>query len=367
MKKEGGRLRWNFPISIGCKQVNTSAILSEPQLAALRRDLLTWFDKFQRDLPWRRTRDPYAIWVSEAMLQQTRVAAVLPYYERFLARFPDFQSLAHASEADLLSQWAGLGYYYRARNLQKAARSMAETGTFPSNYNEIRTLPGVGDYTAAALASIAFDLPHAVLDGNVLRVLSRLFADSTDISSGKGRKHFSRLADSLLDRQRPGAFNQAVMELGATVCLNRKPQCLLCPVAGYCLARHNGTQDLLPVNKAKQVCVRAERILYWIESDGAVLAWQRPASSRLMPGFWELPEHAQLPAVVPGPTLTSFKHGITIHSYTFNIAQCAQPAESGECEWLRLSSLNTLPVSTTFKKAIKALNRVRKNAFSASL
>ncbi|MCU1293512.1 MAG: A/G-specific adenine glycosylase [Bryobacterales bacterium] len=342
-------------------------MLSEREVAELRRDLLTWFDEFQRDLPWRRTKDPYAIWVSEAMLQQTRVAAVLPYYERFLTRFPDFQTLAAASESDLLAQWAGLGYYYRARNLQKAAQSMVDAGAFPTTYDDIRLLPGVGDYTAAAVASIAFDLPHAVLDGNVFRVLSRLIADPTDISSTKGRKHFSALANSLLDRQRPGAFNQAVMELGATVCLSKNPQCLLCPAAAHCLARQNGSQNLFPVNKAKQASVRQQRTLFWIESDGAVLAWQRPADSRLMPGFWELPERAQIPSAVSSRSLGSFRHGITVHSYAFDVVECKLPWDPGICQWLRLSTLGTLPVSTIFKKAMAAVNRLQKQTASAAV
>src|SRR4051812_39895703 len=151
------------------------------------------------------------------MLQQTRVAAVIPYYERFLSRFPDVNSLATASETDLLAHWAGLGYYYRARNLQKAAQRVSEAGGFPSSLEEIQSLPGIGEYTAAAVASIAFDLPHPVVDGNVYRVLSRVLRDGTNIASGAARKHFTTLADPLLDRKRPGDFNQAVMELGATV------------------------------------------------------------------------------------------------------------------------------------------------------
>ena len=160
-----------------------------------RRELLAWFEIYKRDLPWRRTRDPYAIWLSEVMLQQTRVTAVIPYFARFLARFPTVQVLAEAPEAELLAHWAGLGYYYRARNLQKAAQAIMEAGSFPQGHAAILALPGIGDYTAAAVASIAFDLPFAVLDGNVFRVLSRLFGDATDIASGAGKKHFAVLAD----------------------------------------------------------------------------------------------------------------------------------------------------------------------------
>ena len=205
-------------------------MLTESQIELFRSQLLHWFAQNRRDLPWRRTRDPYAIWISEVMLQQTRVAAVIPYYERFLSRFPDLESLAGASETDLLAHWAGLGYYYRARNLQRAARNALEAGTFPADYDGIRHLPGIGEYTAAAVASIAFDLPYPVVDGNVYRVLSRVLNDRTNIASGPARKHFTVLAGAILDRTRPGDFNQAIMELGATVCLPRKPLCLICPV-----------------------------------------------------------------------------------------------------------------------------------------
>ena len=340
-------------------------MLSDPQTAEMRRSLLVWFSHYQRDLPWRKTKDPYSIWVSETMLQQTRVAAVLPYYKRFLESFPDFHTLASAPESDVLAKWAGLGYYYRARNLQKAAQSMRDAGQFPTEYEAIRQLPGVGDYTAAAVASIAFDLPHAVLDGNVLRVVARLFADPADISSGKGRKHFAVLADALLDRQQPGAFNQAVMELGATLCLPRNPQCLLCPVSAYCEAKQKGAQMLFPVKQSKQVSIKQERTLFWIEREGSVLGWQRPADLRLMPGFWELPERAQLPSAIYGEELGSFRHGITVHSYTFTIVRSVLPAEPGICQWLPLDSIKTLPVSTVFKKAIKAVQKTQKIAAAA--
>jgi A/G-specific adenine glycosylase len=191
----------------------------ELEIAAIRRRLLEWYQKHKRDLPWRRTRDPYGIWISEIMLQQTRAAAVIPYYERFLALFPDAPALASAPEQDLLAAWAGLGYYARARNLQKAARLIVELPRFPSDYAGLRQLPGVGDYTAAAVASIAFGKPHAVLDGNVLRVLSRMVAEQGDIKSPAVRRGLATLADKLLHRARPGEFNQALMELGATVCV----------------------------------------------------------------------------------------------------------------------------------------------------
>ncbi|MGH9693526.1 MAG: A/G-specific adenine glycosylase, partial [Bryobacteraceae bacterium] len=284
-----------------------------------------------------------------------RVAAVIPYYHRFLERFPDFRALASAPEPELLTYWAGLGYYYRARNMQQAARLMCERGSFPETYEEIRELPGVGDYTAAAVSSIAYDLPHAALDGNVLRVLSRVLDERTNVSSGVGRRRFAALAQELLDTKNPGAFNQAMMELGATICLPKNPQCLLCPVAALCRARVSGMQNELPVKAVRAAIVQERRVVFWIEKEGAVLLWQRPPAARLMPGFWELPEAIHLPGATPGATLASFRHGITFHSYLFEVLEAAAPAEIGECQWVELARLGRLPASTIVKKARRSM------------
>ena len=338
-------------------------MLSRKEIQKFQSSLLQWYSLHQRDLPWRRTRDPYAIWISEIMLQQTRVAAVIPYYERFLQRFPDFRALAGAPEQELLACWAGLGYYYRARNMQKAAQKMVEIGAFPANYDEIRALPGVGEYTAAAVASIGFDLPHAVVDGNVYRVLSRIFNDPTNIASGPARKHFTALAETVLDRKRPGTYNQALMELGATVCLPKKPQCLLCPAASVCRARSQGTQDTLPIKVKPQKSVQEERTLFFVEENGKILLWQRPASSRLMPGFWELPEQEQLPEVAPGELMKKFRHGITFHDYGFELREAAVPGNIGPCRWTAVAELSTLPLSTIAKKALHGyMNGIAKAA-----
>jgi A/G-specific adenine glycosylase len=317
------------------------------KLKAFRKSLLVWFSEQKRDLPWRRTKDPYAIWVSEIMLQQTRVAAAIPYFERFLQRFPDYQALAEASEEDVLRHWAGLGYYYRARNMQKAAKAMREAGDFPRAHEAILALPGVGDYTAAAVASIAFDLPHAVVDGNVVRVVSRLMA------ADGGRKQMAEIAGELLDRKQPGDFNQALMELGATLCSPKNPQCLLCPVAKFCRARELGAQQDFPARKAKAKNVEIERELFWIERDGQVLAWQRPEDARLMPGFWELPEREHLPGAKPARELGQFRHGITVHNYRIKVWRSAVPAKLESCRWLEIGGLSALPLSTIFKKALK--------------
>lgn len=224
------------------------------ELATFRKQLLTWFRQFQRDLPWRRTRDPYCVWLSEIMLQQTRVAAVIPYYERFLECFPNLHALATAPEEEVLRLWSGLGYYSRARNLHKAAQMIVAEygGEFPARLEDVLALPGIGNYTAAAILSIAFEQKQAVLDGNVARVLSRLGAIRGDLHES-GRWHeLQKRADAYLEPKSPGNWNQAMMELGATLCLPKSPQCLLCPVAQFCEGRKLGIADLLPEKHKKR-------------------------------------------------------------------------------------------------------------------
>jgi A/G-specific adenine glycosylase len=340
-------------------------MLADSQKVEFQNALLTWFERHKRDLPWRRTSDPYAIWISEIMLQQTRVAAVIPFYERFLERFPDFRALAAAPESDLLAHWAGLGYYYRARNLQRAARRMCEEDRFPPNYEEIRELPGVGDYTSAAVASIGFNLPFAAVDGNVVRVLSRVLIDGTDVGSATGRRHFAKIADCLLAREQPGTFNQAMMELGATICLPKNPHCLVCPVAELCRARQTGRQTEFPVKLARAKSVYERRLLFWIERQEQILLWQRPANSRLMPGFWELPELLQLPDVNAGRMLGEFHHSITFHNYCFAVHEAEALGEIGDCRWIALQSLASLPVSTVFRKARRVVKRAIHGAAAA--
>ncbi|HLH03657.1 MAG TPA: A/G-specific adenine glycosylase [Bryobacteraceae bacterium] len=338
----------------------TRAVKPPPLDAAQFRTLLLgWFERHRRDLPWRRTRDPYAIWISEIMLQQTRVAAVIPYYERFLSRFPNVAALADAPEQDLLAYWAGLGYYHRARNLQKAAQAIKQSGSFPDTYEAIRRLPGAGDYTSAAVASIAFNRPHAALDGNVLRVLSRVYADGTDIAAPAGRAHFRGIADQVLDRTQPGAFNQAMMELGATICLPRNPQCLLCPVASLCAARQTGRVHEFPVKLGREKSVVEERVFFWVEREGSVLLWQRPQDARLMPGFYELPERVHLPGIQAGELLGEFRHAITFHNYRCRVYEAVPPEDTGACGWVRMRELPQLPVSTLLRKAERLCRRTR--------
>jgi A/G-specific adenine glycosylase len=228
------------------------------ELTTFRRQLLDWFRQFQRDLPWRRTKNPYRIWISEIMLQQTRVAAVIPYYERFLARFPDVRALAEAPEEDVLRLWSGLGYYSRARNLQKAAQQIVARhgGEFPREETAVLALPGIGSYTAAAILSIAFGAKRAVLDGNVARVLARLGAMRGNVRESRRWKRLQETASRFLDSKSPGDWNQAMMELGAVVCTPRAPQCLLCPVAKFCRARQIGDPESFPEKRKKREAVQ---------------------------------------------------------------------------------------------------------------
>ena len=223
--------------------------------------LLCWYEANGRDLPWRRTRDPYAIWLSEVILQQTRIAQGRAYWERFMERFPDVQALADASEDEVLRLWQGLGYYSRARNLHTAARQIAALGRFPETLAGIRALKGVGDYTAAAIGSFAFGLPAAVVDGNVYRVLARHYGIPTPVGSTAAKKEFTALAQSLLPPERPGDFNQAMMDFGAVQCTPLSPACLLCPFAGSCAALATGQVDRLPV-KEKGPAVQTRRFDY---------------------------------------------------------------------------------------------------------
>src|SRR5450432_531755 len=241
---------------------NTSSMAAEhfPRNAVLkqfRTQLLKWFAVHQRDLPWRRNRDPYRIWISEIMLQQTRVAAVIPYFEKFCARFPDVAALASAEETQVLRMWSGLGYYSRARNLQAAAQQMVREhgGKFPKTEKEIRGLRGIGQYTTNAILSIAFGEKHAVLDGNVARVVARLGAIRRDLREGARWESLQKTADHLLAHESPGNWNQAMMELGATICTPRAPKCLVCPVATFCRARKLGIQELIPEKRKKRATV----------------------------------------------------------------------------------------------------------------
>lgn len=247
--------------------------------------LIDWYAQNHRNLPWRETRDPYRIWISEIILQQTRVIQGYDYFLRFVHRFPDVESLARASQDDVLLMWQGLGYYSRARNLHKAARSIAEMGTFPSDYEAIRALPGIGDYTAAAIASFAFDQPHAVLDGNVYRILSRFLGIDTPIDTSAGHKLFRALAYEMLDIHQPAIYNQAIMDFGALVCTPH-PSCQQCPLVDSCSAFRQGVTENLPV-KSHRTKVRQRPLVYVLfRSQGHVLIHRRSAGD-IWQGLYE--------------------------------------------------------------------------------
>jgi A/G-specific adenine glycosylase len=253
------------------------------ELREFRKGLLSWFRHFQRDLPWRRTNDPYRIWLSEIMLQQTRVAAVIPYYQRFLERFPDVRALAEAPEEDVLRLWSGLGYYSRARHLQAAAKLITAKhgGRFPRDRDEALALPGIGPYTVAAILSIAYGGKLAVLDGNVARVIARLNAVAGDLRENGRWQALQASANQLLEGESPGDWNQAMMELGATLCTPRAPQCLLCPVAKFCRARKLGIAEALPEKRKKRASVQitlAAAVL--LDPQGCTLLFTPPDGSK---------------------------------------------------------------------------------------
>jgi A/G-specific adenine glycosylase len=259
------------------------ADIGSKEVAALRERLLEWFHKYQRDLPWRRNKDPYRIWLSEIMLQQTRVAAVLPFYERFLENFPTIRALAAAPEAEVLRLWAGLGYYSRARNLQSAAKEIVEKhgGEFPRSSEHALALPGIGSYTAAAILSIAFGERHAVLDGNVARVIARLGAVHGDLREGARWQSLQAAADVLLEPGAPSDWNQAMMELGATICTPKSPQCLLCPVAEFCRARQRGLTEVIPEKRKKRATEEVElAAAVFLDKQGRTLLLQPPETDR---------------------------------------------------------------------------------------
>jgi A/G-specific adenine glycosylase len=294
------------------------------KITRMRRELLAWYDRTRRDLPWRRTQDPYAIWVSEIMLQQTRVAVVIEKYKAFLERFPSVKDLALADEQDVLALWSGLGYYRRARMLHKAAMQVVEErgGRMPETAEELQKLAGIGSYTAAAVASIAFNEPNAAVDGNVERVLSRVRGwESHDaLSEAAVRRKVEAFAAELVDPYKPGDFNQALMELGATVCTPRSPQCLVCPWAAECrtLGEHK-TPKRAPMTSRDVSCALAVR--EGLKGD-EVLLEQRAATNTVMPGMWELPA-LDNPSRKYEPIMT-VRHAIMQVNYTVQVCSAAQ-------------------------------------------
>jgi len=337
-------------------------LLMPQQFADLRANLLGWYEQNRRDLPWRRTRDPYAIWVSEIMLQQTRVAAVVERYEAFLRSFPTVLELCRAAEADVLALWSGLGYYRRARMLHKAAQVVASEldGAMPATAARLRDLPGVGAYTSAAIASIAYGEPVAVVDGNVERVVQRLAGWGSEATAGQARLacETEAMASALLDPSRPGDFNQAMMELGATVCLPRNPQCLTCPIRAHCMTRGEHPTP----KRARMRSQDAAYALVLRESGNAqafpeVLLFQRSSDETVMPGLWELPALRETHFPEARVRL-SVRHAIMQVNYTVRVRRIleeevdALTTSSGQRNWARLCDLDTVALTGLARKVL---------------
>ncbi|HET9995248.1 MAG TPA: A/G-specific adenine glycosylase [Candidatus Acidoferrum sp.] len=365
-------------------------MFDDRELAHFRQQLLGWFRQFRRDLPWRRTNDPYRIWLSEIMLQQTRVAAAIPYYEKFLERFPTVAALAAAPEEEVLRHWAGLGYYSRARNLQKAAQQIVAKhgGKFPTHPDEILALPGIGNYTAAAILSIAFGKQFAVLDGNVARVLARLGAIRGNLRASNRWQKLQNNADALLDPESPGDWNQAMMELGATLCTPKSPQCLLCPVSQFCEGRKLGLAELLPEKQEKRASVAVTlAAAVFTDASGRTILLPPPQKSRdknsadhipsLVSGMWHFPTvsvssdaarklRALLRKLVPAArngnlrlsSAGKVRHSVTYRDITilpFRVSVKKLPRIHG-AKHVLLHDISSLPVSNlTLKVAAAAL------------
>lgn len=322
----------------------------------LTTTLLRWFHENGRELPWRATRDPYAIWLSEIILQQTRTEQGRPYWERFLRRWPTVQQLAAASEDEVLREWQGLGYYSRARNLHAAARQIAARGSFPNTIEALRSLKGVGDYTAAAVGSIAFGLPAAVVDGNVYRVLSRYFAISTPINTTAGKREFTELAQRLLPPDRASDFNQAMMDFGAIQCVPVNPRCELCPLQDGCLALHENRVMQLPV-KQRTLQVKERRLRYvYIRCQGYTAIHRRGAGD-----IWEGLYEPWLTEQVPPAAMLlckDVKHVLThrvIYADFYQLVCNERPQLPDDYFWIRESDVDDYAIPRLIEILLKRI------------
>jgi A/G-specific adenine glycosylase len=351
-------------------------VVSPAVRARFAARLLAWYDAHRRDLPWRRTRDPYAVWVSEMMLQQTQVRTVVGYYTRWMDRFPTLRALAAADEQQVLAAWQGLGYYARARNLRRGAQEVVDAhgGVIPADPGALRRLPGIGRYSAGAIASIAYDQPVPVVDGNVARVLCRHFELPGDPKQGPAERALWSLAGALVPRKRPGDFNQALMELGATVCTPRAPRCGECPLTRTCLARQQGRAEELPEGTERPAIVRLERVAAVVGRRGRTLVVQQPASR--WQGLWIFPttdvqeKEAPLAAlrraasgagvrVAGGDMLCTVRHAFTHHRITLTALTC-RPEGPGAVpqsgvRWCTAREIAELPMPAPYRRIARAL------------
>lgn len=341
------------------------------------RELLEWYDRHRRDLPWRRTRDPYPVWLSEVMLQQTRVETALPYYERFLERFPTVEALARAPLEEVLALWSGLGYYRRARQLHGAAQRIAAEG-FPETAAGWRELPGIGEYTAAAVASIAYGEAVPVLDGNVERVTARLLALDGEVKRAAVRRRLRSAAAELLDPERPGDANQALMELGARICTPRSPKCLVCPIEARCQARRRGDPERYPRPRERRTPRRIRGVVAVAQREGRHLLFRRGEGEGILAGFWELPwvelresggdgagAAAALGERYGGDwrleeAVGEVRHSITHRAFRIEVRRAEVSAGDGVAEgreagWFTREELAALPTSSLVEKILEVV------------
>ena len=356
---------------------------SNAEKQTFRRLLLNWFDAHQRTLPWRSTPTPYRVWISEAMLQQTQVATVIPYFERFMKRFPDVQTLAEADSGQVLKMWEGLGYYSRARNLHRAARIICEKyhGRIPDEEQALRSLPGIGPYIAAAVLSIAFRQPYAVVDGNVKRVIARLCGVDFPVNQPQSHKHYQPLADALLDTERPGDYNQALMELGALVCRPQQPNCGNCPVASCCRAYQSRRQTELPVTVKRPKTPKKEWLTIVIRRGEHLLLEQRPDNG-LLGGLWQFPTLEAIPEKLTAgkvrelvekqfhlpvqriAKLPVVHHAFTHFKVTVRVYEEVVPDTSASVDnpanhlWIPLDKVGELPISKIHLQILQHLSTI---------
>jgi A/G-specific adenine glycosylase len=363
---------------------NNSCFFNAAQRQTLRRRLLAWYAAHKRELPWRRSREPYRVWISEIMLQQTQVATVSDYFDRFVNTFPDVQSLAAAEETDVLRQWEGLGYYRRARQLHAAAKKVVEDfgGNFPSQLDKLQLLPGVGRYTAGAIASISFDRRAPILEANTIRLISRLIAFRGNPHSQMGQRPLWQVAEEILPHKRASEFNQALMELGSLVCTPNEPKCSSCPLSTVCAAFAAGLQREIPPAKPRKIYTDLHEAAVIVRKNGSVLVRQCAPDERWA-GLWDFPRftleadgplfaRTEIAAKVslqtgiecaPGGLLKTMKHGVTRYRITLDCYQATYVSgrvRATKCalvRWLPISKLCLLPLCTTGRKIANLIGR----------